>query len=221
MLRETLGHESFDQFFKDYTKVFYQNTISDDRFLTFLKLWLEKKKGISDFETFAAQHKIHEWLYGTEFPSNMPEIKSKLNDDIDAEVSKTVQGQPVDKEKVNSWDVPMQLMYLARLSKQATKEQVALLDKQMGFTKSQSMSILGAWTLLCASTGHFTSETEEAICAYVIKRNSLHEANKIGAALCKTPEGKAIAQKILILEQGRLFPVTRDALQKKVEGATK
>lgn len=217
MLREAIGHEDFGKFIKDYMKVFYQNTMSDNRFLAFLKIWLEKNKKITDFEEFKKIHKVDEWLYGTEIPSNAPEIQSKILKTIDEQINKIAQNQPIEKKTIQSWDISTQMMFLTRLKGKASNQQLAQLDSLLNFTNTTSMSILGEWAQLCALSGHFTASTTEMIISYVIKRNSLHEANKICSALCKTAQGRQIVERILAEEKGRLFTVTKETIKKTLD----
>lgn len=217
MLRDAIGHENFDQFFKDYAKVFYQNSMSDGRFLAFLQLWLKHRMGMNDFDQFKKDNMIEEWLYGTEIPSNAPEFKSKLIEMMDEQVAKVLNGQPIDKEQILEWDLMTQKIFLSRFEGKVINEQLAELDREMGYSHSKSMAVLGEWSLLCAMAGHFTAETTQMIIDYVIKRNSVHEANKITTELCKTSDGMKIAQTILQQEQGRLFPHTRKIIENNID----
>lgn len=216
-LREAIGHKDFAIFIKDYMKVFYQNTMSDERFLAFLKVWLEKRKNIKDFEEFKTTHQLDEWLYDIEIPSNAPALQSNLLKTIDEQINNVVSNEPVLKETISSWDICTQLMFLNRLKDKATREQLANLDTLMNFTDSTSMSIRGGWAHLCASSCYFTEATSNMIVEYVIKRNSRHETNKISSALCKSAEGRKIAERILAEENGRLFPITKETVRKALE----
>lgn len=217
MLREAIGHDHFSKFIKDYMKVFYQNTMSDDRFLAFLNIWLNKRLKIDDFDAFRKTHQLDEWLYGIEIPSNAPLFQSKLLNTIDEEIAKVINNETFNKDTLAAWDVDTQLLFLNRLKDKVTNQQLANLDAQMKYTSSPLMSIRGGWAHLCAMKKYFTPETSSMIIGYVIKRNSLHEANKISSALCKSYEGRIIVDRILAEEDGRLFPLTKDKLRKNLE----
>lgn len=217
MLRDAIGHDNFSKFIKDYMKVFYQNTMSDSRFLAFLKVWLEKRLKISDFDGFKKQHQIDEWLYGVEIPSNATSFKSNLLNAIDVQITKIHKNEPFDKEIIQTWGIDAQLLLLSRLKDKVNNQQLANFDSQMKYTNSSSMSIRGGWAHLCAVTKYFTPATSNLIVSYIIKRNSLHEANKISSALCKSTEGRKIVERILSEENGRLFPITKEKLKKNLE----
>jgi leukotriene-A4 hydrolase len=215
MLREAIGKEKFIQFVHDYMKVFYQNTMSDTRFLAFLKLWVQREHGVADPEAFLHAHKVNEWLYGTEIPENAPEITSNLLNSVKKMAENVVaNSDTLDVTTISAWDVTTQLAFLSALSEKATKEQLNRLDDLLNYTESDKVSLRGEWAQLCAKTGYFTEKTMSLIVGYVIMRNSTHEANKIGAALSKTEMGKTIIYRILDEENGRLFPLTRQTIEK-------
>lgn len=219
MLREAIGKESFEQFTQDYMKVFYQNTMSDERFLQFLSLWLKYNKGIEDFAQFREEHQIDAWLYEMEIPANCPVFESKLMEAIEEETEKVLSGKPVNQVLISSWDVATQLSFLSTLEGKVTKEQLQELDEQMGYTTCGSMSLLGEWSLLCAMTQYFTKDSKQVIEEFVIKRNSMHQANQISLALAKSEEGRGVIRSILDNNNGQLFPLVREKIGKNLAAA--
>lgn len=209
MLENAMGAENFDLFFKDYMRVFYQNSMSDERFLEFLRLWLRQERGVVDFDKFKKDHLIEEWLYGLEIPANAPHFQSKLMNAILEQKDRLLKGQPIDQKLISGWDIPMQINFLSSLVDSVKPQQLELLDRQMGFTQSQVMSIREEWSRLCACAGYINPDTKASIASYVIERNSKHKANQVCAALSKTPEGQAVIAHILEQDGGRLFPLVR------------
>lgn len=214
MLRDAIGKTDFDKFVKDYMAVFYANSMSDLRFLAFLKLWLLHEKNIHDFDRFNTEHQIDEWLYGTEIPSNAPIFHSKLTKIIEAEKAKVVENKPLDVPMFHGWNTETQIAFLNQFLENGTLSQLAFLDSQLKLTQSNKMSILGAWSHLCAKKGYLTKATCEMMIEYVIKRNSMYEANKVALDLSKTPEGREVIQTILTRGKNRLFTITRETLEK-------
>jgi len=217
MLEEALGEKDFKQFFKDYLLVFKSNSMSEERFLKFLELWLSHEKGDKDFKGFMEKHKINEWLHGIEIPSNAPVFTSKLMDTLVEEKQKLLDGNPVKAEEFAKWDQSMKVNFLNQLIGEVTAKHLELLDTELKLSESKMMSIREEWAYLCATAGYFTKETNQAIASYVIDRNSMHKANQITGELIKTPEGLALIS--TILEQGKdlLFPVTKGPLLKALE----
>jgi len=217
MLRDAMGAKDFDRFVQDYMKVFYQNTMSEDRFLSFLQQWLLHEKGDSEFYKFLHEHKVLEWLHGTELPSNTPVFQSKLIDAIDAEKAKVLNKEPIDAELFKGWNIPTQMNLLSQLIGHVTAEHLAILDAQMHFTDSRVMSIREEWSRLCAGAGYITPQTKVSIANFLIERNSKHKANQVCTALSKTPEGREVIAYTLEQDQGRLFPLTRNTISEKLQ----
>lgn len=217
MLEEAMGKEAFGQFFKDYMVVFKSNSMSEERFLNFLKGWLAHEKGVKDFDEFMAEHKIKEWLHGIELPSNAPKITSKLMDTLIEEKMKLLDGNPVKAEEFAKWDQAMKVNFLNLLIGEVTEKHLELLDQELKLSESNMMSIREEWAYLCAAAGYFTEKTKEAIVSYVIDRNSMHKANQIAGELSKTPAGMALIATILEEGTDRLFPVTKGPLQKALK----
>lgn len=214
MLKNAMGENDFNQFFKDYMKVFFQNTMSDDRFLVFLQQWLLNEKGIGQegFDKFMEEHKVMEWLYGTELPSNAPLFQSKLMDMVETQKACVLRRKPVDVELIRSWNIFTQVAFLSLMIDSVTPEELAYLDQQMHFSESTSMSIREEWSRLCASAGYLPLHIRKYIGDYLIERNSAHKANQIGKALSKTLIGRAVIADILARGEGRLFPLTKEKL---------
>lgn len=219
MLRDAMGHADFDRFLQDYMKVFYQNSMSEDRFLSFLQQWLFHEKGNGEFYKFLYDHKILEWLHGTELPSNTPQFKSQLMDALIAQKELVLKKEPIDAEFIGKCDTPTKINFLSQLIGHATAEHLAVLDAQMHFTDSPVMSIREEWSRLCAIAGYITPQTKVSIANYVIERNSKHKANQICTALAKTPEGRDVIAYILEQDKGRLFPLTRNTIAAKLKPA--
>ncbi len=148
MLQEALGKELFSILLKDYMSVFFQNTMSEERFLAFLQLFLAEEKGVHDFKQFLQEHQIVEWLHGTKIPSNAPIFRSKLVDLILSEIESVLRME-CNVERIKNWGTVMQSTFLNLLSGQANKDQIALLDQKLHYTESQNLSIQGEWILVC------------------------------------------------------------------------
>jgi len=215
MLRDALGEANFARFLKDYMRVFYQNAMAEERFLAFLKQWLAAEMGNNDYEKFAAQHHIRDWLHGTDMPPNEPKFTSTLLDSLYEQQRKVLKKEPVDTTVMDKWDVTTLVNFLSLL-KGASQEQVQVLDQQMNFSQSKLMSIKGEWARLCAKVKYLPAETCTMIVEYVIKRNSRFEAGKVAAFLAESEEGKRLIRRILDEDKGRLFTLTRGELEKAV-----
>lgn len=219
MLRESIGHEKFGEFVKDYMNMFYQNSISSEQFLAFLKEWLKYEMKIEDFEEFKAENKIDDWLYGKEIPDNRPIFTSKLLDGIVAEANNVLSDKPVNIELYNQWTEQMKSIFLSELEGKISPKQLAYLDEQLNPTDNISLVMRNSWSQIFATTGYYTVKTKEFIINFILERNSKHLTNLISAALCKTTEGCSIAEEILKRgkEKNSLFEVTRSVIDENIK----
>lgn len=217
MLRNAIGHEEFSRFTKDYMQLFFQGTMSDERFKLFLAAWLKNEKGIKDTDAFFKEHKIDEWLYGTNMPINAPVTKSNLLERVKAQAKLANEGKFVELpvEEMKKYDVTTMLGFLGEL-KGMDEEALDHLNDIFAFGSSEMISIRGAWALLLAKAEYFTPENEDLIVNFVIDRNSNYEGHKISAALCKSEKGRALAQRILQEGKGRLFTTVLERVQKNL-----
>lgn len=213
MLRNAMGKDHFDRFLKDYMKVFFQNTMSDLRFMFFLEKWLRQERGVSDFVKFCNEHHLEEWLYGTKMPPNEPKFRSALLDKLHQEKEKVLREELIDLEASLKWDVTTTVNFLSLLTT-TTPGQLAKLDAQMRYSQNPSLSIRGEWVRACCQAGYFTKETEEMICAYVFERNSAFEAGILADFLAQSEAGRALVIRILAEGGDRLFPVTRQKFER-------
>lgn len=218
MLQKMIGKEHFARLLKDYMAVFYQNSMSDERFLEFLRLWLKHEHNTDNFERFLRDGYVNEWLYACEFPPNYIDLKfeSQIFDAMQNQANNIISNQAIDVATITAWNPVMTASFLDMLKGKATAQQLLALDAQVKYTYADSMTIKGAWFLLCAMTECYNSlELQNAIIEYVCVRNSMLEADKISAALCRTEPGRQIA--VRIAADKRLFPITYKAVQKQLD----
>ncbi len=216
MLQKALGKKVFAQFLKDYMAVFFQNTMSEERFLAFLRLYLQEEQQITDFDAFLKEHQVLEWLHGTKTPSNAPHFHSKLVDQILVQIEKVLQMKP-DAEVIGSWDTMMQSTFLSLLEGRANADQLAALDEKLHYTQSENVALQGEWVLTCIEAKYLPPAVQELIISFLLKRNSVYEANRICSLLNQTEEGNRFIKRILDADHGRLFPITRNTIEKKLK----
>lgn len=222
MLREAVGHNDFANFVKDYMNVFYQNSMSSERFLAFLQAWLKNEKGVVDFEKFKQDHKIDTWLHGMEIPENRPTFTSTLLNTIKSQAANVLKDIPVDLTEYNKWSEQMKSTFLSELEKKVTPAQLSRLDEQLKLSQSTSLIMRNSWSQICATAGYYTTETKTFIIEFVLDRNSKHLANIISATLCKTAEGLEVAKEIVLQGEKRdcLFEVTRAVIAENIRKNT-
>lgn len=220
MLQEALGKKVFAQFLKDYMALFFQNSMSDERFISFLRLWLLNERSVENVDAFMKQYQILEWLHSTTIPSNAPQLHSKYVDAINKEILMISQSQPPDFTKIQQWDFLIQSTFLGLLYDKVNAQQLEMIDNQLHYTQSDKLCIQSQWILACIKGDYLPKELEELIIAHVIKLNCVYTATRVSSLLSKTEKGRLLLKRILDADQGRLFPITRNVLEESLSGPT-
>jgi aminopeptidase N len=120
MLQDAMGgHDIFLQFVKDYRNVFFQNSMSSERFLAFLKAWLANESDVVNFEEFKANHKIDQWLYEREFPDNRPKVSSDCLELIQKQAEAFLEVGLMDLEAYHNWNEEMRYVFFGELEERS------------------------------------------------------------------------------------------------------
>jgi leukotriene-A4 hydrolase len=215
MLEETIGIETWDKILKDYIQVFAQDSICEDRFLYFLEQEVKHYGITHDFESWADEIHLAQWLHGVEMPDNTPTVHSKSIEETEVLMSKFLAGEDV-SEQLKTLSVQRLILLLTTLKGKCDDKQAAMLDNICNITSTCSewkeLRLIGSWSLVCAKSGYLTDETAPLIRDFVIRRNSRTYAQWICGDL-KNEEvcgarGKEVVADILEKGKGVLFPLT-------------
>lgn len=221
MLQNAIGKEAFAKFVKDYMNVFFQSSMSSERLVAFLKEWLKNELNITDFEKFKADNKIDEWLHGQNIPSNVPVFNSEMLNGLTKQAEQFVANGTLDVGLYRSWNEQMRFNFLGELTGKLSKEQMAVLDSQLGLSQCTTLMGREAWSRLCSNRGYITPVTREFMVRFVLERNSMALGDLITNALCTTAEGREVA--LEILRRGAadncLFEVTRKKIQENIDNS--
>lgn len=218
MLEKVLNSENMLQFLKDYSNAFAFQSMSKERFLGFLKLWLSHSKITDDFETFMQTHHIEEWLTGTEYPENTPIIESPLLDAV-VDAAKTIaEGNDV-SDMLDSIGSPLikEAVFRAILSTLEVQGNISLENIERfyrvhGNRFRDNDFMRGGWVRLFAKRGYLTSESQSYIKKYIIERNSVDVTELIVRNLLVSDEGRALV--VQILKEGKKPECLEIAVQK-------
>lgn len=147
-LEAKVGRKLFDNFLKNYFKKFAFNTISTEKFESYLtkKLLLPNK---INFNT-------KEWLYEKGVPQNCINIESKRFNDIQKMAAKFVAGDNIFKVKRKKYKITRDkyntqewLQFIRCLPVTMRPEQLALVDKHLNFKACGNSEIMTEWYILC------------------------------------------------------------------------
>lgn len=227
MLEDAMGREELDAFLKGYNQVFTQRSMSDNRFLAFLKEWLENKK--QDFGKFCSENHIDQWLYGVGFPPNTPKLESSLVNLL-KEATETVcsgadasisidqfrghiknslmsgplgaeirkKGTEQQEETIDGFAGQVMFSFLTGLAGKAKPEQLEQLDAKYSFSKSTDPRTMGAWSIACSACGYLSADAKDCIKRFLPMRNSNYYSGMICTPLSKSEEGQSLIRETLL-----------------------
>jgi aminopeptidase N len=150
-IEEEIGREKFDAFLKKYFDEHAFETISTERFIRYLNSALLDPNG-SDFN-------VNEWIYEPGLPENCVDVQSdrlnrmsdlaeKMNNGENIFVGKDADMQRADYI-TQEW-----LAFIRALSPEISPEKLALIDKQLGFSKNGNGVLKSEWFQLTIKVGY-------------------------------------------------------------------
>lgn len=148
MLEHTYGRETFDAFLKSYFDEHQFQTMTTDRFLTYLDKNLISK---SDKKV-----NVDEWVFGLGLPSSHIPITSNKFTEVEAQMADYKSGKPATEIATNAkeWTYQQTLHFVRLIDEEISVAQMAELDAAFGFTQSGNSEILSEWILRSIKRGY-------------------------------------------------------------------
>lgn len=138
-IEEKVGRERFDAFLRDYFETHKFSVMTTERFVDILKEELLSK------EEFAAIG-VHEWIYKTGLPDNLPTVASERFAIVDSALHAFMTRGTMPPAAVSdAWTTHEWLHLINSLPENVTKAQLTTLDEAYGFTSSGNSEIAAAW----------------------------------------------------------------------------
>lgn len=137
------GRERFDKFLKEYFKDHAFRSVTTEDFVKYLEENLiSKDPGLRD------KIKAADWIYKPGIPSNKPAVGSAEFNAIDSLVSRWKTGSSIAPLKEHIKTANELLYFIKALPDSISANDMALLDKEFGFTASGNSEIKCAWYTL-------------------------------------------------------------------------
>ena len=189
MIEETVGRDKWDAFLKKYFDTFAFQSMTTEKFVSYLRdNLIQGDKALED------KLKIDDWIYKPGLPDNCPKIHAVEFDKVDAQLKAWTTGTAAKDLQTAGWTTQHWLHFLRHLPATMTKQQMSDLDAAFGFTKSGNSEILTEWLLRAIQNKYEVAyPTLENFLKTVGRRKFV---KPLYAELAKTPEGKAMAQRI-------------------------
>jgi leukotriene-A4 hydrolase len=195
MLEENFGREQWDIFLKRYFDEFAFETMTSEKFLTYLREHLVKGDAVLE-----ANLKLDEWVYGTGLPDNCPTVESEEFSKVEEQLMRWTEGTPASQLVTTGWTTHHWLHFIRNLPADMTHEHLVELDGAFNFTNTGNSEILTAW-LLHAIT-HAFDPAYPSLERFLTGMGRRKFLVPLYSRLAETAEGMEIAERIY--EKARL-----------------
>ncbi len=186
VLEEKVGREKFDRFLREYFDTHAFQSMTTDRFLSYLDEKLIKPNNV--------QMNIREWMDGPGLPSNVIIPTSDAFVKVEAEIEKWKNGTDAASLNTEGWNTFQWMHFLRHLPQQIDEKRMNELDRTFNFSNSGNSEILAAWLEVAVRNDHDPAfDALERFLTTVGRRKFLMP---LYTQMIQTEKGKIMAQKI-------------------------
>ncbi len=186
VIEEKVGREKFDRFLREYFDEHAFQSMTTDRFLTYLDERLLKPEGV--------EMNVAEWVDGPGMPANAVVPQSDAFTLVEAEVERWRSGTKASALGTEHWNTFQWMHFLRHLPERIEEKRMKELDDAFHFSSSGNSEILAAWLEVVVRNDHDPAfDVLEQFLVNVGRRKFLVP---LYTELIKTEKGKIMAQKI-------------------------
>ncbi|MFD2161619.1 M1 family metallopeptidase [Paradesertivirga mongoliensis] len=188
-IEETVGRAKLDSFLNKYFEKHAFQSVTTEQFLEELKSGL-----LNSDSTLFEKIQLDAWVYKPGIPSNLPAVSSEKFSTIDSLIAGFSNGLKVAGLSQRIKTANELQYFLSALPDSLTATDMALLDKEFGFTKSGNSEVQASWYTLAIRHQYKPAYPNiEKFLTEVGRRKFLMPLYK---EMAKTPEGKTWAKKV-------------------------
>lgn len=189
-LEQTFGRERFDQFLRTYFDHFAFQSITTDRFLSYLKTNLLDKN-----PELAARVPVDEWINKPGTPASAPKPTSTAFAQVEAQAQRWLRGDITAAQiPVSAWSTQEWLHFLKSLPAKLDRKKMEDLDQAFKLTQSGNSEIAFQWLMMSIPNAYDPAfDRIEAFLTSIGRRKFI---KPLYEELAKTVEGRAFAMKI-------------------------
>jgi aminopeptidase N len=188
-LEEAVGRERWDAFLRGYFDKFAFQTMTTERFISYLNEQL-----IKGDTSLAAKVRIDEWVYKPGLPSSIPTIHVEAFKTVENMAESFIDGTWPGFPAGIKWSTQETQHFLRSLPKPLTLEQIAALDKEFKFTETGNSEVLQEWFPHVIAAKYI--EAYPSLEKFLLRVGRLKYLKPLYTALAKTPEGLEFAQRV-------------------------
>jgi aminopeptidase N len=196
-LEQAVGRPAFDEFLQRYIECYSFQSLTSEAFLEFLKAELPAAMQLVD---------VSQWLYQPGMPAGIPEIKSRLYDDVKAKADGYKMGIVPRREEVQGWHPLQKSIYFTMLPKEVSAKDCATLKDAFELRDSPPTPFLLEYYRLCIRSGYREALPEIQRFLGQVGRNAW--LTYIYRAMLENEWTKPEARRIFEQVKARYHPIT-------------
>jgi len=200
-LEAAVGRDRWDVFLREYFDTFAFQSMTTDKFLTFLRLKFPEIDDAVDIDT---------WVHGSGLPDDAIAIDSDAFRRVDAGRERWLEGGALDELETTEWTTHEWLRFIRELPDGLAAQRMAELDEAFGLTETGNAEVLHAWLVHGIRTGY--GPADAATERFLLSMGRAKFLRPLYAEMAKSDEGRQRA--LEIYEKGRPFyhPIASSAL---------
>lgn len=212
-LEQRFGREAFDAFLRKYFDDFAFQSVTTQTFFDYAS---EHLLGANPGKVTEAE--LEQWLYEPGIPDSAPVSASTQFDQVDALRQAWLDGEGLPaKDATDAWSTQEWLHFLDGMPPTLEQAQLAELDRAYEFTGTANGEIAMRWYPLAVRSGYDQANGEIEEFLEEIGRRKLIMPTY--AELVKTPEGLAIAERVLEKARPGYHPITTASVERVIAEA--
>ncbi|BBN04045.1 leukotriene-A4 hydrolase [Marchantia polymorpha subsp. ruderalis] len=202
-LEQKFGRPAFDEFLRKYINKFRFQSIDTETFLVFLKEQLPKVEELVDLET---------WIYGTGIPKDAVPPGAGILQKVLELADKFKSGVRLQPADVQGWEAQEYIVYLERLPKRLTAEEIQELDGPFHFSESKNWEIKVATLTIAAYSAYQPLFPAIEQTLHTVGRMKYLKLLYQGLLECSR-EGNALAKKVYEEAKNKYHPIAQVVVQ--------
>ncbi|MFA6151360.1 MAG: M1 family metallopeptidase [Chitinophagaceae bacterium] len=152
LLEQNVGREKFDIFLKQYFSEHAFQTITTEKFLSYLD-----KNLIKGDSALYKKLNINAWVYGPGIPANAPRADMDRFEKVNTERSKFLKDNNAKLLVTKNWTTHEWLHFLRKMPGPLKESQMQSLDEAFNFTNAKNSEIADLWFILSIASDYKTA----------------------------------------------------------------
>lgn len=149
LIEQNVGRAKWDAFLKQYFSEHAFQTITTEKFLTYLD-----KNLLKGDSALIKKLNIEAWVYGPGIPSNAPRADIERFEKVNMERAKFLKDNNTRNLEIKNWTTHEWLHFLRKMPKPLLTQQMQSLDEAFHFTDAQNSEIADLWFIMSIAANY-------------------------------------------------------------------